>query len=177
MQQEPSTLSIRRATEADIPAMLQLADDARQTMRQSGNMKQWSPNYPNADVFRADMERGGSYLVTADGEPVATFAFLPSPEPTYAVIEGGEWIDDTLPYFVVHRIAARRGTRGIFAHILAFCDERTGNLRIDTHRDNVIMRHLMEKHGFRYCGIIHLANGDERLAYQRIRPLSCPPSR
>ena len=41
------------------------------------------------------------------------------------------------------------------------------NIRIDTHRDNRIMRHNIEKHGFAYCGIIYLANGDERLAYQK----------
>lgn len=29
-----------------------------------------------------------------------------------------------------------------------------------------IMQHCIRKAGFRYCGIIHLANGDERLAYQ-----------
>ena len=30
------------------------------------------------------------------------------------------------------------------------------------------MQHNIEKHGFTYCGIIYLANGDERLAYQKI---------
>ena len=30
-----------------------------------------------------------------------------------------------------------------------------------------IMQHVIEKHGFTYCGIIHIASGDERLAYQR----------
>ena len=30
------------------------------------------------------------------------------------------------------------------------------------------MQHNMKKHGFSYCGIIYLANGDERLAYQKI---------
>lgn len=30
------------------------------------------------------------------------------------------------------------------------------------------MRHLLEKHGFHYCGIIHVANGDERLAFHKI---------
>ena len=51
------------------------------------------------------------------------------------------------------------------------CVERdsavAGNLRIDTHRDNVIMRHVIEHYGFTYCGIIYLLNGDERLAYQK----------
>ena len=31
-----------------------------------------------------------------------------------------------------------------------------------------IMQVIIEKHGFTYCGIIYLANGDERLAYQKI---------
>ena len=30
------------------------------------------------------------------------------------------------------------------------------------------MQHLLSEHGFSYCGIIYLASGDERLAYQRI---------
>jgi len=36
------------------------------------------------------------------------------------------------------------------------------NIRIDTHRDNRIMQHVISKYGFTYCGIIYLANGDER---------------
>jgi hypothetical protein len=29
------------------------------------------------------------------------------------------------------------------------------------------MQHNILKHGFTYCGIIYLASGDERLAYQK----------
>ena len=39
------------------------------------------------------------------------------------------------------------------------------------HRDNHIMQHLLAKHGFSQCGIIHLLNGDERLAYQKVKLL------
>ena len=42
------------------------------------------------------------------------------------------------------------------------------NIRIDTHLDNRIMQHVIKKYGFTYCGIIYLASGDERLAYQQI---------
>ena len=42
-----------------------------------------------------------------------------------------------------------------------------GNLKIDTHRDNRIMQHLLDKNGFTYCGIIYLDDGTERLAYQK----------
>ena len=100
--------------------------------------------------------------------PVGYFAFLPSPEPTYARIDGGAWLDDRLPYHVIHRIASYPEVHGVFDTMLRWADKREGNLRIDTHRDNRIMQHLLEKHGFRYCGIIYLASGDERLAYQRL---------
>ena len=35
------------------------------------------------------------------------------------------------------------------------------------HEDNIIMRKGLEKHGYQYCGIIHLLNGDERMAFQK----------
>ena len=41
-----------------------------------------------------------------------------------------------------------------------------GNIRIDTHRDNLVMQHLLADEGFSYCGVIHCWSGDERLAFQ-----------
>ncbi len=41
------------------------------------------------------------------------------------------------------------------------------SLRADTHQDNRIMQHLLQKNGFVYCGVIHLANGVLRLAFER----------
>ena len=158
--------TITKSTESDIPALLALAADARTTMRESGNLHQWADGYPSADTFRNDIRRGVSYIIRVEGRPVGTFAFIPSPEPIYQHIYEGQWTDDTLPYFVIHRIAAARSARGIFSSMLQFCLAHTGNIRIDTHRDNTIMQHLLSKYGFQYCGIIYLANGDERLAYQ-----------
>lgn len=80
----------------------------------------------------------------------------------------GVWIDDVQPYHVVHRIASYPDAHGIFSSIMDFCFSKDANIRIDTHRDNHIMQHVIKKYGFTYCGIIFLASGDERLAYQRI---------
>jgi RimJ/RimL family protein N-acetyltransferase len=41
------------------------------------------------------------------------------------------------------------------------------NIRIDTHRDNAIMQHLLEKNGFVKCGIIYVEDGSPRIAYQK----------
>ena len=56
---------------------------------------------------------------------------------------------------------------GVMDAVLNFCYRHCDNIRIDTHRDNSIMRHCLQKAGFAYCGIIYLANGDERLAFHR----------
>jgi hypothetical protein len=38
-------------------------------------------------------------------------------------------------------------------------------IRIDTHRDNFIMKHILAKYGFTECGVIYLESGDPRDAY------------
>ena len=141
---------------------------AKQVMRRAGNANQWIGGYPDEQAILRDMEQVGAIVVEDDGEVVAYFAFLPSPEPTYAAIYDGAWLNDTLPYHVVHRMGGVPEAKGIFASAMEYCFKVDPNIRVDTHRDNKIMQHLFEKHGFTYCGIIYLANGDERLAYQKI---------
>ena len=166
--------TIREAKPTDIAEIMQVMEAAKGIMRQSGNMHQWADGYPSEAAILSDMEKGGGFVVEEDdGENqspcriVGYFAFLPSPEPTYAKIYDGAWIDDTQVYHVVHRIASYPDVHGIFSSIMDFCFSRDANIRIDTHRDNLIMQHNVMKHGFTYCGIIYLADGDERLAFQK----------
>ncbi len=159
---------IRPATPDDIPAIMPVMEAAKGIMVATGNPRQWKDGYPSREVIAADIGRKGGFVVVKDGSIVAYFAFLQSPEPTYAVIEGGAWIEDTLPYHVIHRIGSFPEVHGVFRCIMDWCVRQDANLRIDTHRDNRIMQHCITSYGFRYCGIIHLANGDERLAYQRL---------
>lgn len=160
---------IREATLADMAEIMKVMDAAKAIMRQNGNMHQWGEGYPSEVVISADMERHGAFVVVeGDAGIVAYFAFLPSPEPTYDKIFYGQWVDDTMPYHVVHRIASYPYVHGIFDAIMDFCFSRDSNIRIDTHRDNTIMRHNIAKHAFTYCGIIYLTSGAERLAWQKI---------
>ena len=161
--------TVRQATPTDIAAIMPVMAAAKTIMRQSGNMLQWVKGYPSEAVILSDMEKGGAFIVEEDGRIVAYFAFLESPEPTYYKIYEGQWLDDERPYHVVHRIASYPDSHGIFAEVMSFCFAHDPNIRIDTHRDNTIMQHLILKHGFTYCGIIYLVSGDERLAYQKIK--------
>ncbi|MGP1523883.1 MAG: N-acetyltransferase, partial [Treponema sp.] len=86
-------------------------------------------------------------------------------EPTYKSIRGS-WLNDE-PYGLIHRLAVGVPKCGIAAFCLQWCFAAFANIRIDTHRDNTPMRNLLEKSGFIYCGTIFLADGSERLAYQK----------
>ena len=159
---------IREARLTDMDEIMLVMDAAKGIMRQSGNMHQWGEGYPSEAVITADMEKKGGFVVVDDGMVVGYFAFLQSPEPTYAKINEGKWIDDTQSYHVIHRIASYPQAHGIFSSIMEFCFSYDTNIRIDTHCDNKIMQHNILKHGFTYCGIIYLQSGDERLAYQKV---------
>ncbi len=158
---------IRPATVADIDRIMPLIDAAKGIMRSSGNMDQWADGYPSPETIASDIAVGGGFILENRRRAVAYFALLPSPEPTYSRIDGS-WLEKDRPYHVIHRIASLPEEHGVFADIMEYCFGVDPNIRIDTHRDNMIMRHNIIKHGFTYCGIIYLRSGDERLAYQRI---------
>ena len=162
-------MNIREAKPTDIAEIMLVMEAAKKIMRASGNMHQWADGYPSEDAITADMEKKGGFVIEDANKIVGYFAFLASPEPTYAQIYEGQWVDDVQSYHVVHRIASYPDVHGIFSAIMDFCFSRDTNIRIDTHRDNKIMQHNLLKHGFTYCGIIYLLSGDERLAYQRIK--------
>lgn len=157
---------IRKSTKADLQTVISLIDSGRKTMIANGNAHQWDAKHPSDEQMERDIANGCNYLVEENGKPIATFTFMPSPEPTYSKIYEGQWMDD-MPYHVIHRVAGLPRHGGILYDILEWCFTQASNIRIDTHKDNKVMRHCLEKCGFTYCGIIHLANGDERLAYQK----------
>lgn len=161
-------LSLRTALETDLPAIMQVLEAGRSIMMANGNPNQWAAGYPTEEMVLADIRHGYGKVMEAEGQVVAYFACIPSPDPTYAVIEGGAWLDDEKPYYVVHRIASYPQVHGVFKTMMEYLDSITDNIRIDTHKDNHIMQHNLAKYGFRYCGIIHIASGAERLAYQRL---------
>ncbi len=160
--------TIRHALEADLAEVMSVIEAGKGIMRASGNMLQWNDGYPSESVIISDMAAGNGYVIEEEGRIVAYFALIPSPEPTYNAIYGGDWLEDEKPYHVIHRIASTAESHGVFDAIMEYAFSIDGNIRIDTHKDNAIMQHNILKHGFSYCGIIYLLSGDERLAYQKI---------
>lgn len=161
-------ITIRQTRPEEISKLMPIFEQAKRIMRKSGNMKQWTSGYPNEELVHRDIENGHSYVCLDDAqEIIGTFSFIPGKDPTYARIYEGAWIDDVQPYATIHRLASTEASHGVAAACLDWCYRQIPNLRADTHRDNSILQHILTKHGFTYCGIIYLMNGDERLAFQK----------
>lgn len=159
-------MTIRKSEREDLPCIIHLIENGRQKMQAEGNMHQWCDGHPHISQLKLDIEQGVSYIVMEGETPIATFALIEGPDPTYSKIYDGEWLNEKT-YHVIHRIASIPGVHGIMCKVMEFAFKGTDTIRIDTHKENITMRSLLVKYGFAYCGIIHLANGDERLAYQK----------
>lgn len=161
---------IRYAGPDDINSILALRDAARLLMRASGNMHQWPDGTPSQSLFESDIAKGFCHIIEAHGLPTATFSLLPSPDPTYVkVFDGPGWRNPEGGYGVIHRLASDGTSRGIFNAVFDYAKNIYSDLRIDTHKDNSIMRHCLEKNGFAEVGTIFLKNQEPRLAYQWLR--------
>jgi len=159
-------MTIRQSTKAELNTIMQLIDEGRKKMIAQGNTRQWAFGQPSRQLIETDINNGNSYIITEGGEKIATFALVKGPDPTYSVIYDGQWLNDR-PYYVIHRIASSPKVHGVLRTVLDYAFQLTDTIRIDTHEDNKTMQSLLQKQGFTYCGIIHLANGDPRLAFQK----------
>lgn len=156
---------IRQAKEQDVAEILRIYAAARAFMRASGNLTQWTGGYPSKEIVRADMEKGVSWVLeNACSRLCAVFALIPGDDPTYARIEGA-WLDNS-PYATIHRAASDGTVHGTFRTMLDFARTRYNHLRADTHADNIPMQNCLQKNRFTYCGIIYLADGSPRRAYE-----------
>lgn len=155
---------IRAAVPGDLPALDPVYAAARRFMAASGNPTQWSDRYPLPEDLAADVEKGQLYVWVPDGTVHGAFVLQSGEEPNYREIQGA-WRSDT-PYGTIHRVASDGAVPGLFAACMDFCRARVNHLRIDTHRDNEVMQHLILKHGFVPCGTIWVEDGTPRLAYE-----------
>ena len=165
-----NAFEIRKTTAADFERVMQIYSFARDFMAMNGNPDQWGPtNWPPEELIEKDIERGCSYVCLYGSRIVGTFFYNHGEdiEPTYRHIEDGAWLDSS-PYGVVHRIASDGSVKGVGTFCLMWAYAMSGHLRIDTHPDNSVMQVLLQKCGFRQCGIIYVEEDSfPRLAFEK----------
>lgn len=157
---------IRCAEEKDMPVILNIYQIARAFMAAHGNTVQWQNNHPAKEVLEQDIAKKQLYVYENQGQIHGVFAFIPGEDPTYKIIDGA-WMDNS-PYAAIHRVASDGTEKGIFAKVADYCKKEIPHLRIDTHERNLPMQGAIQKCGFRRCGIIHIADGSPRIAYEYV---------
>lgn len=166
-------MHFRKAERTDIPRIAALYEQAVAYFAKNG-IDQWQNGYPDAASLEKDIENEVSYLFeNADGI-LATVAFCIGREPTYDRICAGAW-KNSGSYATIHRLAVTDAEKGkgiaqaVFNKLDLMCKlKNIKSLRADTHKENRSMQRALTKNGFEYCGIIYLADGSERLAYEKL---------
>ena len=114
-----------------------------------------------------DIENGDLYVCEEEGELLGVFYFSLEADPDYVVIENGAWRNDA-PHGIIHRVASSGTRKGVFPFILDYCKGIVGNIRMDTHAENKVMQHVLEKQGFVHCGTVYVRGDSPRMAYHYV---------
>ena len=164
---------VREAEIEDLERAMQVLDAGRQHMRGEGNAAQWINGYPSPELIRRDIEQGQFFVWIDEAEEQTdrqqaihgVFSFIIGEDPTYAHIENGSWLNEK-PYGTIHRMASDGTRRGMLREWLDYCRNLIPEIRMDTHEKNFSMQRACEHLGFQRCGVIYVADGTPRIAYQ-----------
>ncbi|MCF0168694.1 MAG: peptide-methionine (S)-S-oxide reductase MsrA, partial [Bacteroidales bacterium] len=163
---------IRKGVISDVPRLMEIVAGAQARLKAAG-VDQWQDGYPTANLISSDIEKGNCYVLQKDSAIEGFAVIIFADDPNYSVIRG-EWLSQGIPYCVIHRMAVAEESlrcgigRRFYLYAEQLCAERGIEvLRVDTHKDNLLMRHLISRMGYQYCGVINLASGAERLAFEK----------
>jgi ribosomal protein S18 acetylase RimI-like enzyme len=168
-------MKMQKSTLAHLEAIMSIIDDAQKYLA-SLNIDQWQDGYPNEEQIKLDIENNDSYIVVDETEKIiGTTVFTTKKEPTYNKIEGKWLTEGNTKYGVIHRLAVSDEYRksGFSKFVFDYCEKKLieqeiASMRIDTHKDNIGMQGLLKKMGYKYCGVIILTSGAERLAFEKV---------
>ncbi len=158
-------MNIRKAFSKDLTDIIEIYSIARNFMKNNGNPLQWANGYPQNSIIQQDIKSGNLYVIEDDAGISGVFALIKGKDPTYEIIKNGKWLSNS-DYYTIHRVASNGRIKGIVKATVDFAQKQNKHLRIDTHAQNTVMQNALIKAGFKYCGIIFLENGEERLAYE-----------
>lgn len=166
-------MEFRKTNHKDVEQVMEIIKQSQQYFKDQG-IDQWQNGYPNEDVIKEDISNDHSYVLLKDNKILATTVLSFDGEETYNEIHDGKWLSND-DYAVIHRIAVNTEYKGlglsgeIIKEAEKKCSERNiKSIKVDTHKDNISMQKLLEKNGFKYCGIIYLNDGDTRVAFEKI---------
>lgn len=166
-------MKFRKSKTNDVKSIMKIINQAQEFFKNKG-IDQWQNNYPNEDTIIGDIKNIESYVLEKDGEVVATSMVTFKGEPTYESIYDGKWLSNN-KYAAIHRVAVSNNHKGlglsteIIKCVEKLCvDSGVHSIKIDTHEENIPMQRVLEKNGFKYCGIIYVDDSSKRIAFEKL---------
>ena len=148
---------LRKAKSTEIEKIMSIIEDGVKFLKQQG-INQWQHGSPGCSDVENDIKQGTSYVYELDGEIVGT-AMLNTYDADYEKYPT-LW-SSCNNYLVIHRLAIKEECRSqgvghkFMNDIILFAKENNVEyIRIDTHKDNKIMRKFLCSFGFEEKGII-----------------------
>ena len=139
-------MKLQKATTAHKKRIMELIDEAKAFLKASG-VDQWQDGYPDDKDIDKDIARSIGYVLEEKGHIIG-----------YSAIDMA--VDNTQK--------GKGLAQAMFREVENLAKEQDiHTIRIDTDEDNTIMRHILEKQGYTYCGTIWFANSI-KIAFQKI---------
>ena len=169
-----STIYLRRAKLADLDTIMEIIEEARNSLKNDGN-PQWQDGHPDRAMIAHDISQEISWGLVVNDQVAGTAALQLAPEPSYQNIHNGQWSHPQSPYATIHRVALSSNYRGQGLAKFLFSNLITGgqlqgrtNFRLDTHEKNKQMQKLAHDFGFIRCGEVTVndKNDPKRLAFE-----------
>lgn len=150
---------MRKAEIKDINEIKYIIDNAKRSLKEDG-VDQWQIDSMDEEFLRSQINSKKSYVYEEKGEILAYAYLSDEKEEAYRVYEGdlqGE-APLTIHTFAVRGDMKKKGvSMKFFIDIIKYAGENSfDSLRIDTHEDNVKMRGLINKMGFKTVGEIFI---------------------
>ncbi len=164
-------MELIKATNRDLPRIMDLIQQAKTFLKSSG-VDQWQNGYPDQARIEKDLENETGFLFVSNGQRIGYLCIDFDGEPAYEELDG-EWIS-IQPYVVVHRLALDDTVKGkgLASQVFRLVEElgrehKVHSFKVDTDDGNQIMKHLLIKNGFQYCGTISFDNS-EKIAFEKL---------
>ncbi|WP_418969741.1 GNAT family N-acetyltransferase [Alloscardovia omnicolens] len=173
-------IMLRFTQREDLPDIMYMVNAAKQTLKVDGS-SQWQNGYPNEYSFIADMDAQSSYVLTLNSQVVATASISYGEEAGYSSLRSGQWHypEDVFgTYAVLHRVAVHPDFHGqgivdkLFTELCEVIKQQNIRaVRVDTHRKNQRMQHVLSRSGFELSGEITIDHDPVdpiRLCYEKL---------
>ena len=137
---------------------------------------QWQQGYPNEEVMKIDISNGYCYGAFDKNHLIGIITLKKGIDENYIDIDGNWSIPLSDNDLQIHRIAVKEDYHGkkIGDLLIKFAikkakEDNCTSIKVDTHRVNYPMQHILINNQFSYAGIITLKKDEidnTRLAYE-----------